>query len=253
MLFVELVILLLCIVVGARFGGIALGTLSGIGLLVFVLVFGMPPGSPPAVVLGMILAVITALSMMEASGGLTLLVEMAEKLLHRHPARITVIAPLVTYALIFAAGTQHVIYSLLPVIAEVSRKAGVRPALPPTKFVETGVARHTVGPRSERGPSVESRQVAHDLDQGLLAGIVAIARAAGDASAHRVDPVVVASQELVERVAITALRSGNQCGVIEVCRNARERNEPLSSRWRSHRDDRGRDWRPYSSRPCRAP
>jgi len=103
---------------------------SGIGLLVFVLVLGMPPGSPPAVVLGMILAVITALSMMEAAGGLTFLVETAEKLLHRHPARITVIAPLVTYALIFAAGTQHVIYSLLPVIAEVSRKAGVRPERP---------------------------------------------------------------------------------------------------------------------------
>jgi len=127
MLFLELAILLLCIVVGARLGGIGLGTLSGIGLLVFVLGFGMPPGNPPAVVLGMILAVITALSMMEAAGGLTFLVETAEKLLHRNPARITVIAPLVTYALIFAAGTQHVIYSLLPVIAEVSRKAGVRP------------------------------------------------------------------------------------------------------------------------------
>lgn len=130
MLFVELGILLLCVVYGARLGGIALGTLSGIGLLVFVLVFGMPPGSPPAVVLGMILAVITALSMMEAAGGMTFLVETAEKLLHRNPARITVIAPLVTYALIFAAGTQHVIYSLLPVIAEVSRKAGVRPERP---------------------------------------------------------------------------------------------------------------------------
>ncbi len=127
MLFVELGILLLCIVVGARLGGIALGTLSGIGLLVFVLVFGMPPGQPPAIVLGMILAVITALSMMEAAGGLNYLVETAEKLLRRHPQRITFIAPFVTYALIFAAGTQHVIYSLLPVIAEVSRKAGVRP------------------------------------------------------------------------------------------------------------------------------
>ncbi len=130
MLFLELGILLLCIVIGARLGGIALGTVSGIGLLIFVLVLGMPPGSPPAVVLGMILAVITALSMMEAAGGLTFLVETAEKLLRRHPARITVIAPLVTYALIFAAGTQHVIYSLLPVIAEVSRKAGVRPERP---------------------------------------------------------------------------------------------------------------------------
>lgn len=130
MLLIELGILLLCIVMGARLGGIALGTLSGIGLLVFVLVLGMPPGNPPAIVLGMILAVITALSMMEAAGGLTYLVESAEKLLRRNPARVTVIAPLVTYALIFAAGTQHVIYSLLPVIAEVSRKAGVRPERP---------------------------------------------------------------------------------------------------------------------------
>ena len=130
MLFVELGILLLCIVVGARLGGIALGTVSGIGLVVFVLVFGMPPGQPPAIVLGMILAVITALSMMEAAGGLDYLVETAEKLLRRHPQRITFLAPFVTYALIFAAGTQHVIYSLLPVIAEVSRKAGVRPERP---------------------------------------------------------------------------------------------------------------------------
>ena len=130
MLLFELSILLLCIVVGARCGGIALGTVSGMGLLLFVLVLGMPPGNPPAVVLGMILAVITALSMMEAAGGLTYLVETAEKLLRRNPARITFLAPLVTYALIFAAGTQHVIYSLLPVIAEVSRKAGVRPERP---------------------------------------------------------------------------------------------------------------------------
>lgn len=130
MLLVELGILLGCIVIGARLGGIALGTVSGIGLLIFVFVFGMPPGQPPATVLGMILAVITALSMMEAAGGLAFLVETAGKLLRRNPARITFVAPVVTYVLIFAAGTQHVIYSLLPVIAEVARKAGVRPERP---------------------------------------------------------------------------------------------------------------------------
>jgi anaerobic C4-dicarboxylate transporter DcuA len=130
MLFIQLGILLLCIVIGARLGGIALGTVSGIGLAVFMLVFGMPPGSPPAVVLGMILAVITALSMMEAAGGMDYLVESAEKILHKNPRRITYMAPFITYLLIFAAGTQHVIYSLLPVIAEVSRKAGIRPERP---------------------------------------------------------------------------------------------------------------------------
>jgi len=130
MMFIELVILLACIVIGARLGGIALGTMGGVGLAIFVFAFAMPPGSPPATVLGMILAVITALSMMEAAGGLDFLVETAEGVLHRNPKRITFLAPFVTYFLIFAAGTQHVIYALLPVIAEVARKAGIRPERP---------------------------------------------------------------------------------------------------------------------------
>jgi anaerobic C4-dicarboxylate transporter len=40
------------------------------------------------------------------------------------------VAPIVTYILILASGTTHVIYALLPVIAEVSRKAGIRPERP---------------------------------------------------------------------------------------------------------------------------
>ena len=127
---VQSAILLACIVIGARMGGIALGTMGGIGLTIFVFAFAMPPGSPPATVLGMILAVITALSMMEAAGGLDILVEGAEKVLRRNPGRITFLAPFVTYILIFAAGTQHVIYALLPVIAEVARNAGIRPERP---------------------------------------------------------------------------------------------------------------------------
>ncbi len=130
MIWIELILLLACIVIGARLGGIALGTVSGIGLVAFVFIFAMPPGSPPGTVLGMILAVITALSMMEAAGGLDYLVEMAEKVLRKNPGRITILAPIVTYILIFAAGTQHVIYALLPVISEVARKAGIRPERP---------------------------------------------------------------------------------------------------------------------------
>jgi anaerobic C4-dicarboxylate transporter DcuA len=130
MLWLELAILLTCIVVGARIGGIGLGGVSGLGLLVFVFVLGMPPGNPPSTVLGMIIAVITALAAMEAAGGLDYLLGQAEGLLRRNPRRVTVLAPLVTYALIFVSGTQHVIYALLPIIAEVSRKAGVRPERP---------------------------------------------------------------------------------------------------------------------------
>ena len=78
----------------------------------------------------MILAVITALSLLEAAGGLDLVVRYAERILRGHPRWVTILAPLVTYALVFASGTQHVIYALLPVIAEVARKAGIRPERP---------------------------------------------------------------------------------------------------------------------------
>jgi anaerobic C4-dicarboxylate transporter DcuA len=130
LLWLGLAILLFCILVGARVGGIGLGAVSGIGLLVFVFALGMPPGHPPSTVLGMIIAVITALSVMQAAGGLDYLLELAESVLRRNPGRVTVLAPLVTYALIFVSGTQHVIYALLPIVAEVSRKAGIRPERP---------------------------------------------------------------------------------------------------------------------------
>ena len=130
MIWIELIILLACIVLGARLGGIGLGALAGVGLLVFVFVFGLPPGGPPQAVLGMIIAVITALATMQAAGGLDYLVSLAEKIMRKRPQYITFVAPIVTYLLVLASGTAHVIYALLPVIAEVSRIGKVRPERP---------------------------------------------------------------------------------------------------------------------------
>jgi len=130
MIWIELLILLACIVIGARLGGIALGTVAGIGLFIFVFLFGLPPGGPPRTVLGMIIAVITALATMQAAGGLDYLVSVAEKIMRRRPQYITFVAPVVTYVLVLASGTTHVIYALLPVIAEVSRNGKIRPERP---------------------------------------------------------------------------------------------------------------------------
>ena len=46
----ELIIFFGCILIGARLGGIALGTVAGIGLAIFVFIFALPPGGPPPVV-----------------------------------------------------------------------------------------------------------------------------------------------------------------------------------------------------------
>src|SRR4030095_14146292 len=143
LLWAELAVLLASIVAGARLGGIGLGPMGGLGLFAFVFLFGLPPGGPPGTVLGMILAVITALSLLQAAGGLDYVIQLAEKALHRNPRRITLIAPLVTYFLILASGTQHVIYALLPVIAEVARKAGIRPERPLS--ISVIVSQHGLG------------------------------------------------------------------------------------------------------------
>jgi len=130
MIWLELTVVLACIFIGARLGGIALGTTAGIGLVVLVFIIGLPPGMPPRTVLGMIVAVVTAAATMQAAGGLDYLVLLADRALRVWPAGITIVAPLVTYVFTFAAGTGHIVYALLPVIAEVSRKAGVRPERP---------------------------------------------------------------------------------------------------------------------------
>jgi anaerobic C4-dicarboxylate transporter DcuA len=127
LIWIEFAVVLAAIFVGARVGGIGLGTVAAIGLAILVFVLGLPPGSPPTQVLGMIVAVVTAAATMQAAGGLDYLVGLATKALQAKPAWITFIAPFIAYFFTFAAGTGHVAYVLLPVIAEVSRKAGVRP------------------------------------------------------------------------------------------------------------------------------
>jgi anaerobic C4-dicarboxylate transporter-like protein len=138
MIWIEGIVLLTCIAAGARLGGIGIGTAAGIGLFVFVFLFGLPPGGPPAAVIGMIIAVITALAALEAAGGLGYLVVLAERVMRRRPQAITFVAPLVTYALVLASGTTHVIYALLPIIAEVARKADIRPERPLSISVVAG-------------------------------------------------------------------------------------------------------------------
>ena len=127
---IQWLFVLAAIIVGARLGGIGLGVMGGVGMAVLVFVFGLEPTSPPIDVMLMIAAVISAAAAMQAAGGLDYLVRIAEKLLRKNPSRITFISPLVTYLFTFVAGTGHVAYSVLPVIAEVARETKIRPERP---------------------------------------------------------------------------------------------------------------------------
>ena len=93
----ELLVVVLAIGIGAKWGGLGLGAGGGFGLMVLIFIFGMTPGSPPVSVLFIMLAVVSCASILQGSGGLDYLVSIAEKLLRRNPKHITFMGPLVSY------------------------------------------------------------------------------------------------------------------------------------------------------------
>ena len=95
----QLLIVLGALWVGSRYGSLALGAISGIGLALLVFGFGLMPGTPPTDVIYIIIAAVTCAGIMQASGGMDWLIQIAEKLLRKHPDRITFLAPLTTFFL----------------------------------------------------------------------------------------------------------------------------------------------------------
>ena len=126
----ELLIVLGALYVGSRYGSLALGAISGIGLALLVLCFGLKPGNPPTDGIYIIIAAVTCAGMMQASGGMDWLIQLAEKLLRKHPNHITFFAPLCTFFLTVLVGTGHVVYTLMPIICDIALKKGIRPERP---------------------------------------------------------------------------------------------------------------------------
>ena len=126
----QLLIVLAALYVGSRYGSLALGAISGIGLAILVLGFGMKPGNPPTDVIYIIIAAVTCAGIMQAAGGMDWLIQIAEKLLRKHPEHITFLAPLCTFFLTVLVGTGHVVYTLMPIICDISLKKGIRPERP---------------------------------------------------------------------------------------------------------------------------
>lgn len=126
----ELLVVLTALYIGSRYGSLALGAISGIGLAILVFAFGMKPGNPPTDVIYVIIAAVTCAGMMQASGGMNWLIQIAEKMLRKHPDHITFYAPLCTFFLTVLVGTGHVVYTLMPIICDISLKKGIRPERP---------------------------------------------------------------------------------------------------------------------------
>ena len=127
---IQLAIVLICLFYGAKKGGIALGLLGGIGLIVLVFGFGIEPGKPAIDVMLTILAVVVTSATLQASGGLDVMLQIAEKLLRKNPKYVSILAPFVTCTLTILCGTGHVVYTMLPIIYDIAIKNDIRPERP---------------------------------------------------------------------------------------------------------------------------
>jgi len=126
----EIVLILACLFYGARNGGLALGLLGGFGIVVLAFAFKLPAGKPPVDVMLTIVAVVAASATLQASGGLNVLLQLAEKILRRNPKWVSILAPFTTCILTMLCGTGHVVYTMLPIIYDVAIKNGIRPERP---------------------------------------------------------------------------------------------------------------------------
>ena len=127
---VELLIVLAALYVGSRYGSLALGAISGIGLAILVFGFGLKPGTPPTDVIYIIIAAVTCAGTLQASGGMDWMIQIAERMLRKHPDHITFLGPLVTFFLTVLVGTGHVVYTIMPIICDIALKKNIRPERP---------------------------------------------------------------------------------------------------------------------------
>lgn len=128
MVWLEIIVVLGAIFFGIRMGGIGIGLCGGLGLAVLTIGFGLPIGSPPVDVILIIMTVVVAASALQAAGGMDYLVRLASKFMRKNPKYLNIIAPIITWVMTIMAGTGFIVFSMLPVIAEIAKDSDIRPS-----------------------------------------------------------------------------------------------------------------------------
>ncbi|GAA5191466.1 anaerobic C4-dicarboxylate transporter [Ferrimonas gelatinilytica] len=168
MFWIHFALLLGIILVGIRFGGMALGLLGGLGVSILAFVFGLVPGSPPVSVMMIILAVVAASAALEVTGGLNLLVQAAERLLRKRPEKVVYLAPICTWSLTTLVGTGHSVYPLLPVIYDVAYGKGIRPERPMAIASVASQMGITASPIAAAAAVVLANAASNDVNLSLM-------------------------------------------------------------------------------------
>lgn len=144
MIWVHLIIVLAAIFIGARIGGIGVGYAGGLGVIALAVLgadvqtFWIDESGDslslkmdiPVDVITIIMAVIAAIAAMQVAGGLDYLVHLADVVLRKNPKMLMILAPAITYAMTWMAGTGHTAFSTMPVITEVAKENNMKPSRP---------------------------------------------------------------------------------------------------------------------------
>ncbi|WZG47227.1 hypothetical protein FOMAKNOH_00916 [Mannheimia haemolytica] len=85
MIYAEIFVVLAAIYLGLRSGGLGIGLYGGLGLAILTLGFGLPMGSIPVDVMLIIMTVVIGAAVLQAVGGMDLLVRYAEVLMRKNP------------------------------------------------------------------------------------------------------------------------------------------------------------------------
>lgn len=195
---VQLLVVLVCIGVGGRYGGVGLGAAGGLGVCLLTLLFGLQPASPPIAVLLIIVAVIACTSVLQGAGGLDFLVRVAEKMLRKKPSAITFLGPFICSLFVIFCGTAYVAFAVYPVVAEVAAEAKIRPERPMSMCV-------------------------------IAAGIAVIASPMSAATAGMIAALSMQDVSILQilAVSIPAFIIGTLCGCLSVFKRGKElENDP---------------------------
>lgn len=90
-----------------------------------------------------------------------------------------------------------------------------------TEFVEACVGGDPIRPCRELGPTIKPRKALDDRNQGFLGGVESVGIVAGQPAADGVDPILMASQQLIEGTLVSRLGRLDQRTVVDIGRDSR--------------------------------
>lgn len=126
-LIIEILLFLLPLVVGAKYGPMALIGTAGLSVFILVEFLRLQPAAPPFGAIFIVLGVICATAAMTSAGGMELLVRRAGAAMRSRPNQIPIIGPLFVWLFTVLSGTGNITFALVPIMYEVSYGAKIRP------------------------------------------------------------------------------------------------------------------------------